>query len=148
MGGIIKEIGIAYAIIDGMRNFLISRGNVVLATVLSCLGINITVGEQYLSIILPGQMLEDSYRNAGLHPKNLSRTLEDAGTIIHPLIPWGVTGVFIMSTLNIGMGYIPFAFICFITPLIAILYGYTGFALPALREDKLQAEDHMLEKDA
>ncbi|GGF14185.1 Na+/H+ antiporter NhaC [Halobacillus andaensis] len=147
-GGIIKEIGIAHAIIDGMRNFLKSRGNVVLSTVLSCLGVNVAVGEQYLSIILPGQMLEDSYKNANLHPKNLSRTLEDAGTIIHPLIPWGVTGVFIMSTLNIGMGYIPYAFICFITPVIAIIYGYTGFALPPLNEDAVSYEEPMLEKDA
>ncbi|MFG6149303.1 Na+/H+ antiporter NhaC [Halobacillus sp. B23F22_1] len=147
-GGIIKEIGIAQAIIEGMRNFLKSRGNVVLSTVLSCLGVNVAVGEQYLSIILPGQMLEDSYKNANLHPKNLSRTLEDAGTIIHPLIPWGVTGVFIMSTLNIGMGYIPYAFICFITPVIAIIYGYTGFALPPLNEDKVLYEEPKLEKDA
>ncbi|QAS54282.1 Na+/H+ antiporter NhaC [Halobacillus litoralis] len=147
-GGIIREIGIAYALIDGMRNFLKNRGNVVLSTVLSCLGINVAVGEQYLSIILPGQMLEDSYKEANLHPKNLSRTLEDAGTIIHPLIPWGVTGVFIMSTLNIGMGYIPFAFICFITPVIAIIYGYTGFAMTPLNEDPIKLEKARWEKDA
>ncbi|MCP3026529.1 Na+/H+ antiporter NhaC [Halobacillus sp. A5] len=147
-GGIIKEIGIAHAIIDGMRSFLKSRGNVVLSTVLSCLGVNVAVGEQYLSIILPGQMLEDSYKNTNLHPKNLSRTLEDAGTIIHPLIPWGVTGVFIMSTLNIGMGYIPYSFICFITPVIAIIYGYTGFALPPLNQGGAAYEETMLEKDA
>ncbi|WP_173916860.1 Na+/H+ antiporter NhaC [Halobacillus sp. Marseille-Q1614] len=147
-GGIIKEIGIAYAAINGIRNFLQSRGNVVLATVLSCLGVNVSVGEQYLSIILPGQMLEDSYKNANLHPKNLSRTLEDAGTIIHPLIPWGVTGVFIMSTLNIGMGYIPYAFLCFISPIIAIIYGYTGFSLTPLNEKVVDYEEKLIEKDA
>ncbi|WP_082234539.1 Na+/H+ antiporter NhaC [Halobacillus massiliensis] len=147
-GGIVKEIGIAHAAINGIRDFLKNRGNVVLATVLSCLGVNVTIGEQYLSIILPGQMLEESYKNANLHPKNLSRTLEDAGTIIHPLIPWGVTGVFIMSTLNIGMGYIPYSFLCFITPLIAIIYGYTGFSLTPLNKEVVDYEGKLIEKDA
>ncbi|WP_181347876.1 Na+/H+ antiporter NhaC [Thalassobacillus sp. CUG 92003] len=148
-GGIIREIGIAHAIISGMRDFLKSRGNVITSTVLSCLGINIAVGEQYLSIILPGQMLEDSYEHANLHPKNLSRTLEDAGTIIHPLIPWGVTGAFIMTTLNVGVGYIPFTFISFITPVIAIIYGYTGFTLTPLEKGKvISYEEGWAEQEA
>ncbi|UOQ92064.1 Na+/H+ antiporter NhaC [Halobacillus shinanisalinarum] len=144
-GGIIREIGLAHAIIDGMRSFLRSRGNVISSTVLSCLGINVVVGEQYLSIILPGQMLEESYEEANLHPKNMSRTLEDAGTLIHPLIPWGVTGAFIMTTLNVGVGYIPFSFICFISPIIAIIYGYSGFTLTPMGKEKLV---HIDEKQA
>ena len=140
-GGIIREIGIAQAIIEGLKRFLRSRGNVITSTVLACLGINVVVGEQYLSIILPGQMLEESYEQTNLHPKNMSRTLEDAGTLIHPLIPWGVTGAFIMTTLNVGIGYIPFSFICFISPIIAIIYGYTGFTLtPLATEDVVDFE--------
>ncbi|ARI78695.1 Na+/H+ antiporter NhaC [Halobacillus mangrovi] len=141
-GGIIREIGLAHAIIAGLKRFLRSRGNVITSTVLSCLGINVVVGEQYLSIILPGQMLEESYQQTNLHPKNMSRTLEDAGTLIHPLIPWGVTGAFIMTTLNVGIGYIPFSFICFISPIIAIIYGYTGFTLtPLATEDVVDFEE-------
>ncbi|UOQ45888.1 Na+/H+ antiporter NhaC [Halobacillus salinarum] len=141
-GGIIREIGIAHAIIEGLKRFLQSRGNVITSTVLSCLGINVVIGEQYLSIILPGQMLEESYEQTNLHPKNMSRTLEDAGTLIHPLIPWGVTGAFIMTTLNVGVGYIPFSFLCFICPMIAVIYGYTGFTLtPLAKQDVVEFEE-------
>ncbi|WP_332632464.1 Na+/H+ antiporter NhaC [Halalkalibacter flavus] len=131
-GGLFQLIGFHQVIIEGIASFLKRKGNVILTTVLSCIGVNAIIGELYLSIVLPGQMLESSYKKAGLHPKNLSRTLEDAGTVVHPLIPWGVTGAFIMSTLNIGVEYVLFCFMCFITPIIAIIYGYTRFltALP------------------
>lgn len=135
-GGIIQQVGIAHSIIEGIQKLLKSRGNVITSTVFSCLGINLTVGEQYLSIILPGQLFESAYKKVKLHPKNLSRTLEDAGTIIHPMIPWGVTGAFIMSTLNIGIEYVPFVFISMITPVVAIIYGYTGIGLAPLQEEK------------
>ncbi|MEK4028022.1 Na+/H+ antiporter NhaC [Pseudobacillus sp. FSL P4-0506] len=135
-GGVIQQVGIAHSIIEGIKKVLRSRGNVITSTVLSCLGINLTVGEQYLSIILPGQLLESAYAKVKLHPKNLSRTLEDAGTIIHPIVPWGVTGAFIMSTLNIGMEYAPYVFISMITPIIAIVYGYTGIGLAPLQEEE------------
>lgn len=133
-GGIIQQVGIAQSIIEGIAGFLHRKGNVILATVLSGIGVNTVIGEQYLSIILPGQMLEPAYKKANLHPKNLSRTLEDAGTIFHPIVPWGVTGAFIMSTLNIGMEYALFCFICLINPLIALIYGYTGFTLTPLEK--------------
>lgn len=139
-GGIIQHIRIAHSIIEGIQNMLKSRGNVITATVASCFGINLTVGEQYLSIILPGQLFESAYKKVKLHPKNLSRTLEDAGTIIHPMIPWGVTGAFIMSTLNIGMEYVPYVFISIITPIIAIIYGYTGIGLTPLQEEEKEKE--------
>ncbi|RBW69028.1 Na+/H+ antiporter NhaC [Bacillus taeanensis] len=135
-GGIVQQVGIAHSIIEGIQNMLKSRGNVITSTIFSCLGINLTVGEQYLSIILPGQLFESAYKKVKLHPKNLSRTLEDAGTIIHPMIPWGVTGAFIMSTLNIGMEYVPFVFISMVTPIVAMIYGYTGIGLAPLQEEE------------
>ncbi|MEH6947321.1 Na+/H+ antiporter NhaC [Bacillus sp. JJ634] len=144
-GGVIQQIGIAESIIGGIQKMLKSRGNVITATVFSCLGINLTVGEQYLSIILPGQLFESAYKKVKLHPKNLSRTLEDAGTIIHPMIPWGVTGAFIMSTLNIGMEYVPYVFISMITPVVAIIYGYTGIGLAPLQEEEIEPIENTIE---
>jgi Na+:H+ antiporter, NhaC family len=144
-GGIIQQIGIAHSIIEGIQKMLKNRGNVITSTVCSCLGINLTVGEQYLSIILPGQLFESAFKKVKLHPKNLSRTLEDAGTIIHPMIPWGVTGAFIMSTLNIGMEYVPYVFISMITPVIAIIYGYTGIGLAPLQEEEREREIESIE---
>ncbi|WP_243291385.1 Na+/H+ antiporter NhaC [Bacillus sp. FJAT-47783] len=140
-GGIIQKVGIPEAIINGLKRYLVKRGNVILTTVMSCAGINVAVGEQYLSIVLPGQLLESSYKKVGLHPKVLSRTLEDAGTITHPLVPWGVTGAFIMTTLGVGPTYIPFVFISFITPIIAVIYGYMNVKLAELPqvEEKIEA---------
>ncbi|SDH74200.1 Na+:H+ antiporter, NhaC family [Alteribacillus persepolensis] len=139
-GGLVQQIGFQQAVIEGIARFLKRKGNVILTTVLSCIGVNVTIGEAYLSVVLPGQMLESTYQQAGLHRKNLSRTLEDAGTVVHPIIPWGVSGAFIMTTLNIGMEYILFSFICFITPVIAIIYGYTGFSLVHTEVNPVQLE--------
>jgi NhaC family Na+:H+ antiporter len=145
-GGLIQLIGFHQVIIEGIASFLKRKGNVILTTVLSCIGVNAIIGELYLSIVLPGQMLESSYKKAGLHPKNLSRTLEDAGTVVHPIIPWGVSGAFIMSTLNIGVEYALFSFMCFITPMIAIIYGYTRF-LSVLPEKDMD-ETYLNEENA
>ncbi len=134
-GGIIQRTGIMEAILNGLKHFLNKTGNVILITVLSCLGVNVLVGEQYLSIVLPGKMIGPAYKKVKLHQVNLSRTLEDAGTLLHALIPWGVSGAFIMSTLGIGMEYALFSFLCFINPILAILFGYTGFGLKRLEED-------------
>ncbi|RSL33143.1 Na+/H+ antiporter NhaC [Salibacterium salarium] len=134
-GGVFKGVGIAHTLIDSIKGVLKTKGNVISSTVVSCFGVNFIIGEQYLSIILPGQMLEDSYKNANLHPKNLSRTLEDAGSILHPLIPWGVIGAFVMTTLDVGMGYIFFTFISIVTPFITLFYAYTGLTLTPLNKD-------------
>lgn len=66
-----------------------------------------------------------------LHPKNLSRTLEDGGTILHPLIPWGIIGAFVMTTLNVDFTYVFYTFLSIVTPFIALLYAYTGWTLTA-----------------
>ncbi|MFB0845950.1 Na+/H+ antiporter NhaC [Paenibacillus oleatilyticus] len=134
-GGLVKEIGLVHTMIDRIKSLLNNKGNVISATVFSSIGVNVIIGECYLSIILPGQMLESSYKRLKLHPKNLSRTLEDAGTIVHPAVPWGVSGAFIMATLNIGMEYVLYSFMCFITPLLAIVFGYTGFAIAPIDEE-------------
>lgn len=144
-GGMIQHIGIAHSIIEGIQNMLKSRGNVIASTVASCIGINLTVGEQYLSILLPGQLFESAYQKVKLHPKNMSRTLEDAGTIVHAMVPWGVTGAFIMSTLNIGVEYAPFVFISIISPIVAIINGYTGIGLTPLEEEEKAMKEETME---
>ncbi|MDZ5710720.1 Na+/H+ antiporter NhaC [Jeotgalibacillus haloalkalitolerans] len=148
LGGLIQLIGFHQVIIEGISGFLNRKGNVILTTVLSCIGVNVVIGEAYLSIILPGQMLESSYKKVGLHPKNLSRTLEDAGTVVHPLVPWGVSGAFIMSTLGVGVGYALFSFFCIITPILAVIFGYTRFlaVLPPEGAGEVYAEDEIDEK--
>jgi NhaC family Na+:H+ antiporter len=87
-------------------------------------------------------MYVTAYRKRGLHPKNLSRTLEDAGTMTSPLVPWNTCGAFMTATLGVStFQYAPYAFLCIISPLVAIVYGFTGFKIEKLPpEEMVQAE--------
>lgn len=85
---------------------------------------------KYLSIVVPGRMYKPMYDELGLHPKNLSRVLEDSGTLTSPLIPWNTCGAFMYSTLGVHpFAYAPYAFLNLINPLISIFYGYTGITM-------------------
>ncbi|GAK00545.1 LOW QUALITY PROTEIN: Na+/H+ antiporter NhaC [Geomicrobium sp. JCM 19055] len=119
-GGLIQATGITEALIRGIQSVLKSRGNTIASTLASCFGVNFVTGEQYLSILLPGQMYEDVYKKTQLTPKKLSRTLEDGGTILHPLIPWGIIGAFVMTTLNVDFTYVFYTFLSIVTPFIAL----------------------------
>ena len=84
---------------------------------MTSVGVNILIGEQYLSILLAGETFKPVYAKLGLHPRNLSRTLEDAGTVINPLVPWSVCGVFIAKVLGVSvLSYLPYAF--FLLPVL------------------------------
>lgn len=93
--------------------------------------VNFIIGEQYLSILLPGNAFKEHFIKAGLEPKHLARVLEDAGTVVNPLVPWGVSGVFLATVLGVPVAeYFPFALFCLFSPLLTIFYGFTGFTLP------------------
>ena len=86
--------------------------------------------DQYISIVLPGRMFRGEYVRRGLDPKNLSRTLEDAGTLTSPLIPWNTCGAFMATTLGVStLTYAPFAFFNLLNPLVAALYGMLNIAV-------------------
>ncbi|WP_209974916.1 Na+/H+ antiporter NhaC [Lederbergia galactosidilytica] len=133
MGGLLFKLGILPALLQGMQQFLTRIPLLISATALSSIGVNYLVGEQYLSILLPGNAFQDSYTKAGLHPKNLSRVLEDAGTVVNPLVPWSVCGVFITSVLGVPTTeYLPFAFFCILSPILTIFFGLTGWTITKL----------------
>jgi NhaC family Na+:H+ antiporter len=112
-----------------------STGSLVLATVLTCFFINLTSGDQYMSLVVPGRMFKDAYAERGLHPKNLSRVLEDAGTLSSPLIPWNTCGAFMTTALGVHpFAYLPFAFLNLINPIVSVIYGYTGITMEKLPE--------------
>jgi len=129
MGGLLQHLGIIDTIMQGARQ-LTRKASLISATAATAIGINLILGEQYLSILLTGKSFQEKYTDAGLKPKNLSRVLEDAGTVVNPLVPWSVCGVFLTSTLNVPtITYMPFAFFCLLSPLITILFGLTGFSI-------------------
>ncbi|MED4591163.1 Na+/H+ antiporter NhaC family protein, partial [Priestia flexa] len=130
LGGLMRELGVVQALIEGLAKQVRRSGDVVFSTVLSSIGVNVITGEQYLSILLPGQTFKPLYVKWNLQEKNLSRTLEDGGTVINPLIPWGVSGAFISQTLGVPVvDYLPFAFFCLLCPIFAVILGYTGLGI-------------------
>ncbi|WP_082234747.1 Na+/H+ antiporter NhaC [Halobacillus massiliensis] len=130
LGGLFFTTGIIPSILAKVQHALSSARSVILSTALTAIGINVSIGEQYLSILLTGEAYQDLYDKNGLARKNLSRTLEDAGTVINPLIPWSVCGVFLADVLGVSvLSYLPFAFFCLFSPILTILVGLTGKTL-------------------
>jgi Na+:H+ antiporter, NhaC family len=132
LGGVIREIGLIDVLIKGVTAKLQKRGHLISLTAFSSIGVNLLTGEQYLSILLPGQTFKPFFEQQRLHLKNLSRTLEDAGTLVNPLIPWGVSGAFFASTLGIAViDYLPYVFFLYLSPIMTILLGYLGIGVPS-----------------
>lgn len=133
LGGLLFKLGIIEALLSGISAFLNKVPLLVFSTVTTAIGINFLVGEQYLSILLTGNTFERPFKKAGLHLKNLSRILEDAGTVINPLVPWGVCGVFLAGVLGVEtFDYAPYTFFCILSPIITLFFGFTGFRITKL----------------
>ncbi|NEU31774.1 Na+/H+ antiporter NhaC [bacterium LRH843] len=134
MGGLLFTLGIIPRLLQSIEQMLKKVSSVILASALSAIGINVVIGEQYLSILLTGEAFQSQYEKVGLANKNLSRVLEDAGTVINPLVPWSVCGVFITNVLGVStLEYLPFAFFCLLSPILTIIAGYTGKTLTYLK---------------
>ncbi|MBP2662725.1 MAG: transporter, NhaC family [Firmicutes bacterium] len=133
--GIISKAGFIDVILNKLKSRIRSDGDLVLTTVLTSVILSIVAGTAYITILLTGDMYKDVYAKRGLDPKNLSRTLEDSGTVVIPLVPWSAGGVFMATTLGVAtLEYLPWAILCYTGPLFAILYGYTGFSIAKLRD--------------
>ncbi|WP_439136391.1 Na+/H+ antiporter NhaC family protein, partial [Pseudomaricurvus sp.] len=97
---------------------------------------NATTSDQYLAIVIPGRMFTEAYRERGLASQNLSRTLEDTGTVTSVLIPWNTCGAYHATVLGVAtLSYAPFAFFCLISPLMTMLVAATGYRLVKLKAE-------------
>ncbi|MCA1012132.1 Na+/H+ antiporter NhaC [Halobacillus halophilus] len=140
LGGLFFKTGVIPSILARVQSGLKSARSATLSTALTAIGINLAIGEQYLSILLTGEAYQDIYEKAGLARKNLSRTLEDAGTVINPLVPWSVCGVFLSDVLGVPvLEYLPFAFFCLLCPVLTIIFGFTGKTLTTQAAEKQKA---------
>ena len=130
MGGLLFALGIIQTLLSKIESLLKSVGALITGTALTAIGINIVVGEQYLSILLTGEAYKQQYTELGLHPKNLSRVMEDAGTVVNPLVPWSVCGLFIALMLDVSViDYLPFAFFCLLCPILTIVFGWLNLTI-------------------
>ncbi|MER1985355.1 MAG: Na+/H+ antiporter NhaC [Solibacillus sp.] len=130
MGGLLFALGVVQTLLATIAHLLSNVGKAITGAAFTAIGINFLIGEQYLSILLTGEAFKDKFRALGLHPKNLSRTMEDAGTVINPLVPWSVCGLFIATALNVPvMSYVPFAFFCLLSPVMTIVFGWLNITI-------------------
>ncbi|GLB60454.1 Na+/H+ antiporter NhaC [Cytobacillus sp. NCCP-133] len=135
MGGLFLKLGILPALLEGIKGILARVPALIASAAGTAIGINFLVGEQYLSILLTGNAFREPFERAGLQSKNLSRILEDAGTVVNPLVPWSVCGVFLTSVLGVDtLAYLPFAFFCLLSPIITLIYGLTGIKIAKINE--------------
>ncbi|SFD12115.1 transporter, NhaC family (TC 2.A.35) [Microbulbifer thermotolerans] len=127
-GGAMERAGFLQVIVDWTLSRVKTVGGLVTATVFTCFGMNAAAGDQYMAIIIPGRMFRDAFADNGLHGLNLSRTLEDSGTITSVLIPWNTCGAYMSATLGVAtFAYAPYALFNLICPLLAITYGWFHF---------------------
>jgi NhaC family Na+:H+ antiporter len=141
-GGVMETTGILRRIAEGILGFAKSTGSLIASTVGTSIGMNIIASDQYISIVIPGRMYREEYERRKLLPKNLSRTLEDAGTLTSPMVPWNTCGAFMASTLGVAtLAYLPFFFLGILNPIIAILYGYTGYTIEKEQEGVAEGEE-------
>lgn len=135
--GIMSRAGCLEVVLKAILSVAKTTGSLILATVISCITMALTTGNSYLSILIPGEMFRDAYKERGLHPKNLSRTLEDAGTVFVPLVPWSAAGAYMTATLGVEtLDYLPWAILCYIGFIFAIIYGYTGIGIAKLPKEE------------
>ncbi|MCQ2359310.1 MAG: Na+/H+ antiporter NhaC [Phascolarctobacterium sp.] len=135
--GIMSKAGCLDVVLEKILSVAKSTGALVSATVGSCIVMGLTTGNSYLSILVPGEMFRDAYKARGLAAKNLSRTLEDSGTVFVPLVPWSAAGAYMTSCLGVEtLDYAPWAILCYAGFMIAIFYGFTGIGIAKLEDEK------------
>ena len=134
-GGIMDAIGALERISNALLNWAQTTFQLFASTVASCLAINLTASDQYLSIVIPGKMFAKAYKERKLAPENLSRTLEDSGTVTSVLIPWNTCGAYQSSVLGVGVGeYFIYAIFNWISPFMTLLYAAFDIKIRALKE--------------
>lgn len=129
-GGIYSKSGCITVILEMLMKGIKSVGSLITSTVVATIFMSLVTGSSYLAILVPGEMFAPAFDKFGLHRKNLSRTLEDAGTCVVPLVPWAVAGTYMAKTLGVAtVQYLPWAVLCYSSFVFAIIFGFTGLTI-------------------
>jgi NhaC family Na+:H+ antiporter len=133
-GGIMDAIGALQAISSALMRWAKNTFQLFASTVASCLAINITASDQYLSLVVPGKMFAKAYKDRGLAPENLSRTLEDSGTVTSVLVPWNTCGAYQSGVLGVSVAeYFVFAIFNWLSPFTTLLVAAVGYKIKQLK---------------
>ena len=129
-GGILDKCGFLEVILGVIMRRVRTAGGYVFAVSVACIFTNIFSADQYVGIVLPGRMFKNAFEQRGLHPRMLSRVLEDSGTLTSPLVPWSTCGAYQSKTLGVAtIEYLPYAFLNYINPIVSIVMTYLGIGI-------------------
>lgn len=138
-GGVMESVGLLRRITEPLVKKAKSTGALVATTAGSCAFVNVTASDQYLAIVVPGRMFAQTYRDRGLAPENLSRTLEDSGTVTSVLVPWNTCGATQTGVLGVAtLTYLPYCFFNIISPFMTIFFAYAGIKIRKLAGKEAQ----------
>jgi len=141
-GGVMDAIGALTRISKALLSMFHTVFGLFASTVLSCLAINITASDQYLALVIPGKMYKKAFEEKGLHPVNLSRSLEDSGTVTSVLVPWNTCGAYNSGVLGVATGeYFMYAIFNWLSPLMTLLVAGLGIRI-RYTEEKTAEQVH------
>ncbi len=134
-GGAMEQTGMLKTLITAIMSKAKTSASIITSAVFTCIGANIITADQYMAIVVPGRMYKVAFQHHNMAPVNLSRVIEDAGTVTSALVPWNTCGAFMAATLGVPtMVYLPFCIFNLSMPVISILYGITHFKILPLEE--------------
>jgi len=141
-GGVMEATGMLEEIAQAVLKLVSGPASLITATISSCFITNLTASDQYLSIVVPGKMFKTSYEKFGLAPQNLSRALEDGGTITSVLIPWNTCGAYFSAILGVStLTYLPFCFFNIISPIMGVIVASVGWKIAKLNLEETSSLD-------
>jgi len=147
-GGIMEKTNQLRVVVSVILKKAQSTGSLITATILTAIGSNLILCDQYMSIVMTGKMYAQSYKDKGLHPKNLSRAIEDSATVTANLVPWNSGGAYQAATLGVPtIAYLPFNFFCWLTPIVSMLFGWFNITIDPLDEE-VETPDLALEQSS
>lgn len=142
--GILSVSGMLDVVLEALMKRVKTTAGIIIATIASCFTVAFVTGSSYLSILIPGELFRDVYKKRNLAAKNLSRTLEDSGTVLVPLIPWSAAGAYMTVTLGVStMEYLPWAILNYMGIVFAIIFAITGFGIAYIDPSKKGEESEV-----
>lgn len=140
-GSVLERVGLLKRVVSAILKGATSAGDMITRTILTCFGTNLITADQYMAIVMPGRMYKNEFEKRGLNQLNLSRSLEDGGTLTSPLIPWNTCGVYMHGVLAVHpFEYAIYAFFNVINPILAIIYAFLGIKILRIEPPKFATE--------
>jgi len=145
-GSALEKAGVLETLLKSLIRIGHSVGALIGATLATCFGVNALAGDQYMAIVIPGRMFRAEYARRRLHPKNLSRTLEDSGTLTSVLVPWNTCGAYMAAALGVPtLAYLPWCFFNLVNPLVSLTYAVADYRIERIDPAQADADAAALE---